>query len=395
MNKARRFWEANWPTATLYVGITTGIALLLLYKLGSLTHGISATEYQQQQFSSSWHHIADNPLYLPLTGLQWLIFTLISHHGATVTRLASVIFGLLTLGAFAYVLRRWYGVRTAAYGSLLFACSAWFLHVSRYGSTDILYLWLVPVILAAQIAWERHSGRWFVRLAIALVLAMVLYIPGAIWFALLSYGLQPHLFVKGWQQIANWRHRAIVITVFVILLLPLIVAAARTPSLLQTWVGLPQNYDTPIHIVKRLGLSISYLFYQGPRLPELWLDRVSILGVFGLVMTVLGAFFYARHFTAPRTRQLIGLFIVGAIFFALQGPVRYSVVIPIVYFVVTAGIGYLLYEWLHVFPRNPLARGLGYSLLALTIILACTYNLRSYFIAWPHNNATITAFKQR
>ena len=395
MKKISRFREANWQVISLCVGIGVGIAALLLYKLGSLTHGITANEYHQQLFSSSWHHIVHNPLFLPLTGLQWLIFTVIPHHGATVTRLASIFFGLITLGAYAFVLRRWYGVRTAAYGSVLFACSAWFLHVSRYGGPDILYLWLVPALLATQIAWERYSQHIAIRLGSVFVFAMLLYIPGSIWFILIAIGLQPYSLIKGWQQINSWIQRAVVIALFVILMLPLALASIQNPSLLQTWIGLPQNFDSALHIVKRLGLSVSYLFYRGPYVPELWLDRLPVLGIFGIVMSILGILFYIRHFTAPRTRQLIGLFFVGSIFFALQGPVSYSVLIPIVYFVVTAGIGYLLYEWLHVFPRNPLARDIGYSLLAITIVLACAYNLRAYFIAWPHSNATIRTFNRR
>jgi len=169
-------------------------------------------------------------------------------------------------------------------------------------------------------------------------------------------------------------------------------ASIRTPSLLQTWVGLPHTFDEPINVVKRLGLSVTYLFYRGPAQPALWLDRLPVLGIFGIVSFLLGVVFYVRHIAAPRTRQLLAMFAICAVLFALQGPVTYSVLVGLVYLVVTGGIGYFLHEWLHVFPRNPLARGLGYALLGIVIALACLYSLRSYFIAWPHNTATQSAF---
>src|SRR5882757_841596 len=116
MKQIQRLWRAHWRTMLLSSLLMIFLGLLLTSRLGSITgSNISDTELQQQLFSSSWHHIAHNPLYLPLTGLQWLILTIFSHHGATVTRLASVVFGLLTIVAFAYILRRWYGVRTALF----------------------------------------------------------------------------------------------------------------------------------------------------------------------------------------------------------------------------------------------------------------------------------------
>src|SRR5882757_7987211 len=142
MKRIQHLWKAHWRTILLGSILTLFLGLLLLFRLGSVTNGaLSDTELQQQLFSSSWHHIAHNPLYLQLTGLQRLLLTIFSHHGATVTRLASIVFGFLTVATFAYILRRWYGIRTALYGSALFACSAVFLHVSRYAGTDILYLW--------------------------------------------------------------------------------------------------------------------------------------------------------------------------------------------------------------------------------------------------------------
>jgi len=327
--------------------------------------------------------------------VQWLIVTVAGRQGATVSRLASVGFGILTLAAFAYILRRWYGVKTAIYGTLLFACSAWFLHISRFAGNDILYLWAIPALLALQILWERQSNKLLTRLAVAIGFAMLLYIPGIVWLILLSIGLQPQLIAKGWNEIEKPRSRLIVLGLLIALLVPLAWASIRTPSLLQTWIGLPHTFDQPINVVKPLGLSLTYLFYRGPGEPTIWLDRLPVLGVFGIVSFLLGVVFYIRHIAAPRTRQLLGLFVVGAVLFALQGPVTYSIVIGLVYLIVTGGIGYLLHEWLHVFPRNPLARGLGFGLLGIVIALACAYHLRSYFIAWPHNTATRSAFVKR
>lgn len=90
--------------------------------------------------------------------------------------------------------------------------------------------------------------------------------------------------------------------------------------------------------------------------------------------------------------MLLAMYLIGALLFALGGPVGISILVPIVYLMVAAGFGYLLHEWLLVFPRNPLARSLGFGLLGIAVTLTCVYNLRTYFVAWPHNPATKAAF---
>src|SRR6201999_2850511 len=123
---------------------------------------------------------------------QWVFLTIFSHHGLTITRLPSVVFGLLAFAAFAYVLRRWYGMRTAGFGLLLFATSSWYLHVSRHASPDVLYLWAMPMLLATHIAWERHMRKPFISFVAIAILGALLYIPGMFWLILVSLGLQPH-----------------------------------------------------------------------------------------------------------------------------------------------------------------------------------------------------------
>lgn len=384
--------RAHWR---LISAILLGIAVactLLLYQLGSITGGLSSHEVTQAEFSSSWRHIVNDPLNLPLTAVQWSILTIVPHHGHTITRAASPIFGVLALVAFAYILRRWYGVRSAIYGSVIFGLSAWFLHVSRYASVDVLYMWAVPTLLAILIAWDRHVDRkWMLFFAVT-VLSLLAYIPGVAWLILAGLLIQAHLFVDSWQSAEKFLWRITLILWPFIVLTPLILAIARHPALFQTWLGLPHHFGTPESMLRGLMHSVSFFVYRGPATPELWLARAPILSFFGMVMAVLGVMFYAKHFRAPRTRLLFASFIIGAVLFALSGPVSISILVPIVYLFVTAGFGYLLHEWLTVFPRNPLARSIGFTLLGIAVGVACAYNLKSYYVVWPHNQATESAF---
>jgi hypothetical protein len=389
--RSGQYVVAHWR---MVIAVCLGIFLicfLMLFRLGSISGGLSPAELQQQLFASSWRHILHNPLNAPLTVVEWLILTLVPHHGATVTRAASPIFGVLAMIAFAYVLRRWYGVRSAVYGTVIFGLSSWLLHVSRYVSSDILYLWAVPTLLAISIAWERHRNG-FVHYLLIFTVASLLYIPGLVWLVLAVFLLQPHLLAISWRKLATVVGRTSGALFFILLLVPLGWALVTHPSLIQTWLGLPTHFGTPGNFVRGILHSLSFFMYKGPTTATVWLPRLPILDFFCLVMMILGVLFYAKHIRAPRTRMLITLFILGAALFALGGPVTISVLVPLMYLLVAAGLGYLLHEWLLVFPRNPIARGLGFSLLGIAVTLTCIYNLRSYFVAWPHNTATKAAF---
>lgn len=395
MKKIRTLLGAHWRAicAVILAAIVAGF--LLLYRLGSLTGTLSPDEFSQQAFSGSWHHIVSNPLNFPLTALQWLALTLPGHHGHTLTRLPSVIFGLLTLYAFAYVLRRWYGVRSALFGTIIFATASWFLHVSRYASYEILYLWAVPTLLAVHIAWERHSKNALATFAAVLLICILLYIPGFFWLVLAVLSLQYHHLLDGWRSLNKLWRRIALVAMFIVALAPLAAAIVRHPALGQTWLGLPHTFADPAEIPRRLAQSVTFLVWRGPLTPALWLDRLPVLSIFTAAMALLGVFFYAKHFSAPRTRLLAAIFVIGAIFYAIGGAVGYSALVPVVYLLIAGGVGYLLHEWLRVFPRNPLARSIGYILIAFIIGLNCLYTLRSYFIAWPHSPTTVAAFRNQ
>jgi len=394
MDKVRKFYRGHWQL----IAIGTLAALLLLsllwFRLGSLVGGASHDELAQRAFAGSWRHLAASPLNLPLTFVQWICLN-VTHQGQTALRLASTLFGALSIITMTYVLRRWYGVRIALYGTVLFACSAWLLHVSRSATPDVLYLWALPTLLATQTVWERHSQQPLINYIAVGVLAILLYIPGMFWFILLSLTLQAHHLPQAWRQLATWKLRVGFIGLALALLLPLLIAVAIHGSLLPTWLGLPHHYTHPADIPRQLVHSLSFFVWHGPAQPTLWLERLPVLDFFSLVMFILGCLFYAKHASAGRTRLLIGLFIIGAFFFAVGGPVTFTVLVPIVYLVIMAGMAYLLHDWLRVFPRNPLARGIGFSLLGLAVLLAVVYNVRSYFVAWPHNAATKAAFSTR
>jgi hypothetical protein len=394
MKRIKRWWGKHWGVAIAVGSCTIVLALLMLFRLSSLTGGLSSSEVHMQLASSSWHNLIGNPLSLPLSALQWLVLTLFSHHGQTVTRLPSVVFGLLSLWSLAYILRRWYGVRTAALGTVLFVFSGWFLHAARLASIDILLIFGVLAVMVLHILLER-ANRAFTAFVILATTALLLYIPGFVWLLAVMYFWQWRRVGNMWQLLPRWWGKTLGILMVVSLLALLGRAFWRHHELVRTWLGAPEHFAGPLTILHHFGNVFTYLFYHGPNTPMIWLVGLPILDIFTLAMTGLGVYFYARHWRAPRARLLASVLLIGAILAALGGPVTESIVIPVVYLFAAAGVAYLLHEWLQVFPFNPLARGIGITMLGIAVAVVCLYNVREYFVAWPHNTDTMSTFENR
>jgi hypothetical protein len=393
MKKIYRLLTAHWRSILLCLGLAAGLFLLLGYRLGSLTHGVSHDELQTLGEYSSFHAIIGNPLNLPQKLVAWASWH-IPMHGAALLRAPSALFGLATLVPFGYILRRWYGVRTAVIGVVLFACSSWFLHVSRSATFDASFLWAIPTLLALHVLLYDHSDKLFVVLTWLAGMLVLLFIPVMVWLLILNLILQHEEIAEGWNTLKTIWFKGGMIILVVLCLAGLGFVFYKHPHLALTWAGVPPHLDRWLDILKRFGNAFAYFIVRGPHNPSLWLGRLPVLDAFMSVMLIAGLIFYGRHITAMRTRLLGLFFIIGAILTALNSEVHFSMLVPIVYVIAVAGIAYLLHEWLRIFPRNPLARSIGIGMVALLVISSSAYNLRSYFVAWPRNTDTTAVFNQ-
>jgi hypothetical protein len=368
-----------------------GLGWLLLYRLGSLTGGLSANEVRITAAPLGWHGVYRQPFYLPLKLVQSAVFVVFAHHGQTLTRLPNVVFGALAIGSFAWLVRLWHSPRIALLTGLLFATGVWTLHVSRLASYDILYLWATPSILLVNSLLQRNERRRLLWFAGVCLWGLMLYIPGMVWFVLLSVYSQRQSLQRAWHYLANWYQRALLVLAALIWLPLLLINLMRVGNL-TLWLGLPAHWGTLPGVAKHLIAVPVHLFIRGPQYPTLWLGRTPLLDIFTLVCCVLGVYFYARHWQAGRSKTLGVWAVAGFILVGIGGPVSLSLLVPLLYLAAAAGIAYLLHDWMHTFPINPVARGTGLGLISLAVALSCIYNLRAYFVAWPHNQPTKAVF---
>lgn len=388
----RKYFRGNSRFLALAMVATAGLVFVLLYKLRSLTGGLSRNEIDATSLAVGWHGIYHQPLYLPLNLLRSVIFYLYPSHGDLLSRLPNAIFGGLTILTFTWLIRLWHGPRTALFAGLLFATSAWVLHVSRLASFDVLYLWTIPTLLFTHVQLHRNSTKPLVFYGSLLTWALLLYIPGVVWLVLANAVLQRKALANGWRYFSKSWQRALYVIVG-LAWLPLLVVGLTRVGNLRLWLGLPDNINDPTGLLKQFAGVFVHMFLRGPQYPELWLDKAPLLDIFTLIMCLLGIYFYARHRTVARARLLAIFLAIGIVLVALGGPVGISLLVPILYIAAATGITFFLHDWMRVFPLNPLARGLGVGLIVAAVVLACTYNTRAYFVAWPHNLVTQAIFQ--
>lgn len=376
------------PIALILAGLTG----LLLYKLGSLTGGLSLNEERAAITAYGFHGIYDQPLYLPLDLVRSIVFFAFADHGQTLTRLPNILFGALTIVSFGWLIRIWHGNRTALFATLLFACAAWTLHASRLASFDVLYLWVVPTLLLVNALWQQKPTNRWLYYGSMMLWGLMLYIPGIIWILLINAFWQRGLIAQGWKHFNSFWQRALYILSGLVWL-PLLGSWLVRAGNPLTWLGTPSVWQQPLTVIKNIVAVPYHLFVRGPLYPELWLGRAPILDIFTLVLCILGIYFYVLNRQAKRSKVLASFFGVGIILVGLHGAVGLSLLVPMLYIIAATGIAFLVREWLKVFPRNPFARTLGIGLIVVAVSLSCVYNLRAYFVAWPHNKVTEVTFR--
>jgi hypothetical protein len=135
-----------------------------------------------------------------------------------------------------------------------------------------------------------------------------------------------------------------------------------------------------------------HLFFQNQSNPEHWLGKLAIIDYFTTAMFFLGGYLYIRHAKLRRFWVVLVALIAGTVLAGLGGAVNVTVIVPFIYIVAAAGIGFMLDRWLAVFPRNVIAQSVGYGLVAVAIAATCFYSAKHYFIAWPEARPTKAVF---
>lgn len=391
MHAIRRLFLRSWRSLVLGFSIAVIAWLLYFRRLNDLVPGYSTAELTTYHAAGNWHDILRNPVNVPYKLLVWF-HTAVLHHSIFADRAISATTGLAAALLFFVVVRAWCTYRVAFLSTIMFATSAGLLHFARLGTADILQMSVLAML--AVVLWYRKQREHRAVLAylLVLLLALLWYVPGMIWFELLGF-FTLRATVQGQLRRTKAPVIASLLVLFAACITPLAIAAAKSPRLLLQVIGLPEQLHTLSHVggnLWNLLLGISVRNTNGN--PLWWVGHAPLLDAIEVIAALLGAFYIVRG-RSGRRAFMAGSVIIGFILASLGGAVTFACLVPMLYLFAATGLDHLLERWLAVFPRNPVARLSGISVMCAMVGFSVLYQVRTYYVAWPHAPATQAAFK--
>lgn len=388
MKKIRALFFMHWRLIAAYlIAIAATTAVLLIQPL-TKPPKLSSAELNNLRQAVNWHNIIQNPINLPLHFLERLVFY-IAPHNIMLLRLPSAIIGLIIICLIVGVVRHWYGLKAAVVTSILLSTSSIFLADARQAAPSILMFGLV--LLLAVRSWLTHSTRKVLPLLMTIIaLALVIYIPGFIWFVAVALIWRYKLIQRRLIPCQLWQ-KICLLGIGILLILPLIWSTIRMPSILYSIFGLPRQFRimTMWRNLYRIPLNI---FIRSSLSPTQLVPHLSILNIFEICMFVLGIYSLWYFRKSERFIALCGLCTIAILLITVGGPVSVNLLLPVFYIVITVGIFYMLENWLYIFPINPIARTLGMIALSCAIGISCWYHIASYYNAWQNDPTTQIVF---
>lgn len=388
VERIRQTLKDNWQRLFLLGGLLALLAGGLFWQLGSLLPGYAPQELETYKASLSFKDIFNQPVNAPFLLLVKAV-TFVVQDSLLAVRIVSTGIGLVILGVFAYLVQRWHGTKVAVISTVLFGLSAWFLHTARLGTPEVLQ-YGVFVLVAAGF-WLKRTNHWLPLLICFILTASLLYVPGLIWFVALGIVWQWRMIDKVFK-----RHLLTVSLAGLIALaalVPLGLTIYKDPALALTMLGIPETWPAPLTMLKDfLLVPVELMVRNDADNPAGWLGSAPILDAFSLTMFALGILLYVKHFRLVRAPLFLLIFIVTALLMSIGAPITFTVLIPFVYIIMAAGISQLLALWFSVFPRNPIARSLGWTAITAVVLVACLFHITHYFIGWPHADKTHEVF---
>ena len=374
----------------LFIGVLVLItSFIFLFKLSSLLGGISSYEYFISVNFDNLNKILNNIIYLPYLSVHY-ISSLFFSNSIFVDRLVSVLFTVPLIYFFYRFFRKKFGYYTSFFATLLFITTSLLLHVSRIATPEIMYFSGIYLICYSE--YLRAEKNHFKLLLIGgLLFSVLLYIPGFIYLVLLTIIINRRIF-KTLISKNSKKHRAIIILSMMIILAPLIRGIIINPHNLSELLWIPSQVPNLFDIIKRIINVPIYFFVRMFYSPSIWLGRLPILDAFATGMFILGSYRIFRDWYELYNRFIAYLLLLSILIFAITNGTL-SVILPLVYVIIGLGIALSIDKWFFVFPKNPIARALGVSILTIAVIASCTYQTRNYFIAWPNNSITKTFYK--
>jgi hypothetical protein len=383
-NTTSVFLHSLFQKESAYVLIFIGILAVIISVVTLLPSLAADSEIRAAEASESLSTIWSDPLNAPHKLATYAATSLVPTVRAV--RAVSFLIFAATCIAFFLALRFWHSTETATITTLAFATNAIVLAVSRLG-TPLVSLMSI-FIFVSFLLWQLHSrSNRFLPIILLITSGIMLYTPGAPWFALL-------LVIVYWDRLKPFLRamkRPALLTGLLIALIistPLLWHFTNQPSAIREWLLLPSQLELG-NILRNILRVPSAFIYRMPVDPLLNIARLPVFDIASGMIFLVGLNAYRQKIRLDRTRILAASGLLGMLLGAL-GSTTIAVVmlLPFAYTVIAAGVEYLLTTWFSVFPKNPIAKSFGTVILFTVILFSSYYQLTRFFVVWPQTLET-------
>lgn len=383
--------QEHWRGLASSLVLATLALLTLSLQLSSLVPGQSRFETAALNAINQmpWLSPVNAPYNLP----TYLLGNVIGNT-LQAGRLISVLYGLLATVCLFYALKKWFNIRMATVGSLLFITSSWVLHVSHM-ATPLILMVFAPLACLAAFTWLIRTKKYkiFAILAFVSALGFSAYVPYMPWILIVTLTVliiqsrDKLKEINAWQWLAGS-------ALYIALIIPLIIGLFKHPGAVKLLLGIPAGLPSISQYFHNLFNLVLTPFFRSPLLPELHLGRLPLLDIFSTAMFILGIYYYSKNFRNRRSLILFFSFVLLLLIIPLSPAyvLNATILLPLIYICIISGIVELLKQWFSYFPRNPLARSIGVGLVVVAIGFTSFYHLQRYFIAWPNTPDTKNSY---
>ncbi|MGH7218521.1 MAG: glycosyltransferase family 39 protein [Candidatus Microsaccharimonas sp.] len=380
-----KYFLYRWRYVIGYSFIGLVLAGLLLFAGVFLPGGISQAEMNSVVRSASISF--SDPSTLAITNLPYYlfqagIFALFGVSALTI-KLPSLILAFLTAVGLIILLRRWFKPNIAVMASLIAIATGQFLFLAQSGTPSILYLfWPVALLLLGTQVTRVKKFRFLWKILFAITAALSLYTPLGIYPLIavaLAITFHPHL--RAVLRHLKKVRLAVVISIFLVLIAPLVWFITTTPQLGVTILGVSAATWPPDLASNTLTLLQQYFLFWEPSAGTL---MTPVFGLGSALLIGLGLYRLIR--TRETTRSYLIIFwMVCLIPVLLVNPSFTSVTFVPSVLMLAAGLTSLISYWYRLFPLNPYARILGLVPIVLLVGVLITTGLVRYIYGYHYS----------
>ncbi len=383
------FLSLNWKSIIIASLLGVGLVAILFPQPSVIQNSLNIYELpiisKINDYDNPWYRAVGAPFLVPAIALNSII-----ENAPLSARIISGLFIFGTIILFYRLIKAWFNQRMAIIASALLATNSLMLNTARQATLWAASIFItVAVFYCLNLFLRSKDNKFWAFLAFVISIAVAAYIPFGIWIiAIATVGL----FIYGKKKLRKISKKQLILagSAYIIVLLPLLISLMGAPGQLKELLGLSSGFIGIKNFALHLAYQLTGIYLYARENAVTWVGNLPLLDIFTAAISLLGIYYFIRRLRHRRSILIFSsfsiLFVTVALSFSYLN--NQSLFLPILYIFFIAGLIELMKRWLTIFPRNPLMRTLGISLVVTAVAFSVFFQMERYFVAWSNSPAT-------